>query len=60
MNKPAAGPDENSPILKKLPHAVVVLGFVSFLNDFASSDIVIPLIPILRATVLAAGRSPWD
>jgi MFS family permease len=32
----------------------VVLGLVSFFNDFAS-DIVIPLIPILLATVLAAG-----
>lgn len=37
-----------------LPKAVIVLGFVSFFNDFAS-DIVIPLIPILLATVLAAG-----
>jgi hypothetical protein len=32
----------------------VVLGLVSFFNDFAS-DILIPLIPILLATVLAAG-----
>lgn len=40
--------------MQKLPRTVVVLGFVSFLNDFAS-DIVIPLIPILLATVLAAG-----
>ncbi|PTQ79488.1 nitrate/nitrite transporter NarK [Nitrosospira multiformis] len=39
---------------KKLPRAVIVLGLVSFFNDFAS-DIVIPLIPILLATVLAAG-----
>ncbi|WP_083401047.1 MFS transporter [Nitrosospira briensis] len=39
---------------KKLPRTVVVLGLVSFFNDFAS-DIVIPLIPILLATVLAAG-----
>ena len=31
-----------------------MLGLVSFFNDFAS-DIVIPLIPILLATVLAAG-----
>lgn len=38
----------------KLPRAVVLLSFVSFLNDLAS-DIVVPLIPILLATVLAAG-----
>lgn len=40
--------------MQKLPRTVVVLGFVSFFNDFAS-DIVVPLIPILLATVLAAG-----
>lgn len=39
---------------RKLPRTVVVLGVVSFLNDFAS-DIVIPLLPILLATVLGAG-----
>jgi MFS family permease len=39
---------------KRLPRTVVILGLVSFFNDFAS-DIVIPLIPILLATVLAAG-----
>ncbi|ABB73335.1 Nitrate/nitrite transporter NarK [Nitrosospira multiformis ATCC 25196] len=39
---------------KKLPPTVIVLGLVSFFNDFAS-DIVVPLIPILLATVLAAG-----
>lgn len=54
MNKP----DQQDPSLpvvsKKLPQTVVVLGFVSFFNDFAS-DIVVPLIPILLATVLAAG-----
>lgn len=38
----------------KLPRAVVILALVSFLNDLAS-DIVIPLIPILLATVLGAG-----
>lgn len=38
----------------KLPRAVIVLSFVSFLNDLAS-DIVVPLIPILLATVLGAG-----
>jgi MFS family permease len=53
MNKPAEGPPENSPS-KKLPGTVIVLGLVSFFNDFAS-DIVIPLVPILLATVLAAG-----
>ena len=39
---------------KNLPRIVVILGLVSFFNDFAS-DIVVPLIPILLATVLAAG-----
>jgi MFS family permease len=53
MNKPAEEPRENPPP-KKLPRTVIVLGLVSFFNDFAS-DIVIPLIPILLATVLAAG-----
>ena len=38
----------------RLPRTVIFLGFVSFFNDFAS-DIVVPLIPILLATVLAAG-----
>lgn len=38
----------------KLPRAVVILSLVSFLNDLAS-DIVVPLIPILLATILGAG-----
>ena len=38
----------------RLPRAVVVLGFVSLLNDFAS-EMVVPLIPLLLATALAAG-----
>ncbi|MBA2658922.1 MAG: MFS transporter [Nitrosospira sp.] len=54
MNKPDALPDGDPAPRKKLPRTVVVLGLVSFFNDFAS-DIVIPLIPILLATVLAAG-----
>ena len=54
MNKPDAAAAENPAIRRKLPRTVVVLGLVSFFNDFAS-DIVIPLIPILLATVLAAG-----
>lgn len=41
-------------ILRKIPATVVVLGFVSFFNDLAS-DMVIPLIPLLLATELAAG-----
>ena len=53
MEKPDQAVSE-SPFGKKLPRTVIVLGFVSFFNDFAS-DIVIPLIPILLATVLAAG-----
>ena len=39
---------------QRLPRTVVILGLVSFFNDFAS-DIVIPLIPILLATVLSSG-----
>lgn len=54
MNKPAAATDGNSAVRGKLPRTVIILGLVSFFNDFAS-DIVIPLIPILLATVLAAG-----
>ncbi|PTR07164.1 nitrate/nitrite transporter NarK [Nitrosospira sp. Nsp5] len=54
MNKPAAAPEGNTATRQKLPRTVVVLSLVSFFNDFAS-DIVIPLIPILLATVLAAG-----
>ncbi len=38
----------------RLPRTVIALGLVSLLNDVAS-DIVIPLIPIVLATVLAAG-----
>ncbi len=55
MEKPAqiALPQQPVP-RKKLPRTVIVLGLVSFFNDFAS-DIVVPLIPILLATVLAAG-----
>ena len=40
--------------LPKIPATVIVLGFVSFFNDLAS-DMVIPLIPLLLATELAAG-----
>ncbi len=39
---------------KALPRAVVVIGMVSLLNDFAS-EMVTPLIPLLLVTVLAAG-----
>src|SRR3989338_8639430 len=39
---------------KHLPRTIVVIGFVSLLNDFAS-EMVVPLIPLLLATVLAAG-----
>ena len=38
----------------RLPASVVVLGWVSFLNEL-SSQIVAPLIPLLLATVLGAG-----
>jgi MFS family permease len=37
-----------------LPRTVIVVGLVSLLNDFAS-EMVVPLIPLLLATVLAAG-----
>ncbi len=54
MNKPDQPNPINPFVSKKLPKTVVVLGLVSFFNDFAS-DIVVPLIPILLATVLSAG-----
>jgi MFS family permease len=42
--------------IDRLPRSVVVLGLVSFLNDIAT-EMVVPLVPILLATTLAAG--PW-
>ncbi len=39
---------------RSLPRTVLLLGLVSFFNDMAS-EIVIPLVPILLATVLHAG-----
>ena len=54
MNNPERPHGADLKHSKRLPQTVIVLGFVSFFNDFAS-DIVIPLIPILLATVLAAG-----
>ena len=39
---------------RKLPRTVIILGFVSFLNDMAS-EMVTPFIPILIASVLGAG-----
>jgi len=38
----------------RLPRTVIALGLVSFFNDL-SSEIVVPLIPILLATMLGAG-----
>jgi MFS family permease len=38
----------------KLPRTVIVLGFVSLLNDLAS-EMIVPLIPILLAGVVGAG-----
>ncbi len=38
----------------RLPRTVIVLGFVSLLNDLAS-EMIVPLIPILLAGVLGAG-----
>ncbi len=43
-----------SNLLQKIPRTVIVLGIVSFFNDLAS-DMVIPLIPLLLVTDLAAG-----
>ena len=40
--------------IPRLPRTVIVLSFVSFFNDLAS-EMVVPLIPILLATVLVAG-----
>ncbi|SFD87215.1 MFS transporter [Nitrosomonas sp. Nm166] len=54
MNKPDQSDPAHFVPSGKLPRTVVLLGLVSFFNDFAS-DIVVPLIPILLATVLAAG-----
>ena len=54
LEQASAAVRARSTVREKLPRTVVVLGLVSFFNDFAS-DIVIPLIPILLATVLAAG-----
>jgi MFS family permease len=42
------------PPRKALPRTVVIVGVVSLLNDLAS-EMVVPLIPLLLATVLAAG-----
>lgn len=42
----------NKPV--RLPRTIVVIGLVSLLNDFAS-EMVVPLIPLLLATVLAGG-----
>jgi MFS family permease len=49
-----ATPDSPPAHPTTLPRTVVVLGFVSLLNDFAS-EMVTPLIPILLATTLGAG-----
>ncbi len=43
----------NSP-KRHLPRTVIVVGFVSLLNDFAS-EMVTPLIPLLLTTMLGAG-----
>ncbi|MDP3280936.1 MAG: MFS transporter [Nitrosomonas sp.] len=54
MNKPDQTNPAQPVVSRQLPRTVIVLGLVSFFNDFAS-DIVVPLIPILLATVLSAG-----
>src|SRR6266481_784167 len=40
--------------MRPLPRTIIVIGIVSLLNDFAS-EMVVPLIPLLLVTVLAAG-----
>jgi len=40
--------------ISRVPRTVIILSLVSFFNDLAS-EMVVPLIPILLATVLAAG-----
>lgn len=45
---------ESPPAAARLPRTVVVVGLASLFNDMAS-EIVVPLIPILLATVLGAG-----
>lgn len=47
-------PGSGGGVKGKLPRTVLVLGLVSFFNDLAS-EMVVPLIPILLATVLGAG-----
>ncbi len=54
MNKPERPHGAVLSSRERLPETVIVLGFVSFFNDFAS-DISIPLVPILLTTVFAAG-----
>ena len=54
MDKQKPSFDQDRVHRMKLPRTVIVLGLVSFFNDVAS-DMVIPLIPILLATVLASG-----
>lgn len=49
MDSPATGKTRN-----RLPRTIVVISLVSLFNDFAS-EMVTPLIPLLLATVLAAG-----
>lgn len=52
--RPRRKPRARTAMRPPLPRAVVVLGFVSLLNDFAS-EMVVPLIPLVLVTVLAAG-----
>jgi MFS family permease len=47
-------PESATPERARLPRAVVVLAFVSLLNE-VSAQMVAPLIPVLMATTLAAG-----
>jgi MFS family permease len=53
-NPSPASPPPSGPSVRRLPRTVVLIGVVSLLNDFAS-EMVTPLIPLLLATVLAAG-----
>ena len=51
---PVEGHQMTTEVSTKLPASVIVLSYVSFLNEL-SSQIVAPLIPLLLATVLGAG-----
>ena len=54
MPAPRPSPTKEVASSERLPRTVIIVGLVSMLNDFAS-EMVVPLIPLLLATVLGAG-----